>query len=50
VAGAAALYLAAHPQASAAAVRNALVNGATANVITNPGTGSPNRLLFTLVP
>jgi len=50
VAGAAALYLAAHTGASPATVRNALVNGATANVIGNVGSGSPNRLLFSLVP
>ncbi len=48
VAGAAALYLQANPGASNATVRNALVNGSTANVVTNPGTGSPNRLLYTL--
>lgn len=49
VTGAAALYLATHTTASPATVRNALVNGATAGVVRNPGTGSPNRLLFTLV-
>jgi subtilisin family serine protease len=48
VAGAAALYLQANTSASNATVRNALVNGATTNVVTNPGTGSPNRLLYTL--
>lgn len=48
VAGAAALYLQANPGASNATVRNALVNNATANVITGAGTGSPNRLLYTL--
>jgi len=48
VAGAAALYLQANPGASNATVRNALVNNATTNVVTNPGTGSPNRLLYTL--
>jgi subtilisin family serine protease len=46
-AGAAALYLAANPTASPSAVQGALVTNATPNVITNPGTGSPNRLLFT---
>ena len=50
VAGAAALYLATHTTAAPATVRNALVNGATANVLTGVGTGSPNRLLFTLIP
>jgi subtilisin family serine protease len=48
VAGAAALYKQANPSASAATIRNALVNNATTNVVTNPGTGSPNRLLYTL--
>lgn len=48
VAGAAALYKQANPSASATTVRNALVNNATTNVVTNPGTGSPNRLLYTL--
>ena len=47
VAGAAALYLAANPAASAATVRNALVAAATPNVVSNPGTGSPNLLLYT---
>jgi subtilisin family serine protease len=48
VAGAAALYKQANPSASAATIRNALVNNATTNVVTNAGTGSPNRLLYTL--
>jgi aqualysin 1 len=48
VAGAAALYLQANPGASNATVRNALVNGSTTNRISNVGTGSPNRLLYTL--
>lgn len=48
VAGAAALYKQANPSASSTTIRNALVNNATTNVITNAGTGSPNRLLYTL--
>jgi subtilisin family serine protease len=48
VAGAAALYLADHPQATPLAVRNALVNGATPGKVSNPGPGSPNALLYTL--
>jgi serine protease len=48
VAGAAALYKQANPSASASTIRNALVNNATTNVVTNAGTGSPNRLLYTL--
>ena len=45
VAGAAAIYLAGHPTATPAAVASALTNGATGGVVTNPGTGSPNKLL-----
>jgi subtilisin family serine protease len=45
-AGAAALVLAANPAFSPAQVRDRLVADATPNVVTNPGTGSPNRLLF----
>jgi len=48
VAGAAALYKQFSPSASSATVRNALVNNATTNVISGAGTGSPNRLLYTL--
>ncbi|WP_436494356.1 S8 family peptidase [Actinokineospora sp. HUAS TT18] len=47
VAGAAALYLSANPQATNQQVRDALVNATTPNVLTNIGTGSPNKLLFT---
>jgi subtilisin family serine protease len=47
VCGAAALYLQASGQ-TPANIRNALVNNATSGVITNVGTGSPNRLLYTL--
>jgi subtilisin family serine protease len=48
VAGVAALFKQANPSASSATIRNAIVNNATTNVVTNPGTGSPNRLLFSL--
>lgn len=48
VAGAAALYLQAHPSATPAQVGNALISTATTGVVSNPGTGSPNRLLYTL--
>jgi len=48
VAGVAALYKQQNPSASSTTVRNAIVNGATTNVVTNPGTGSPNRLLYSL--
>jgi subtilisin family serine protease len=46
-AGAVALYLAANPTATPAAVHTAIVNAATNGKITSPGTGSPNKLLFT---
>ncbi|MEV4945141.1 S8 family peptidase [Streptomyces sp. NPDC053755] len=46
VAGAAAVYLADNPTATPAQVSTALTGAATPNVVTNPGTGSPNRLLF----
>ncbi|MER5943141.1 S8 family peptidase [Streptomyces sp. NPDC001928] len=49
VAGAAAVYLASHTSATPAAVASALTSGATSNVVTSPGSGSPNRLLK-LVP
>ncbi|MEW1694548.1 S8 family peptidase [Streptomyces sp. NPDC093249] len=45
-AGAAAVYLAGNPTASPAQVSAALTSAATPNVVTNPGTGSPNRLLY----
>ncbi|NOT87921.1 MAG: S8 family peptidase [Lysobacter sp.] len=48
VAGAAALHLASNPSATPAQVTTALINASTPNVVTNPGTGSPNRLLYTL--
>jgi len=47
VAGAAALYLAANLTATPAQVHTAIVNQATTGVVTSPGTGSPNRLLYT---
>jgi subtilisin family serine protease len=46
VVGAAAVYLASNPAATPAEVRDALVNGATPNVIPDAGAGSPNKLLF----
>jgi subtilisin family serine protease len=45
VAGAAAVYLSANPTSSPQQVRDALVNGATNGKVTNPGAGSPNKLL-----
>ncbi|QKW09961.1 S8 family peptidase [Streptomyces sp. NA04227] len=45
VAGAAALYLGANGEAAPADVAKALVDGATPDKITNPGEGTPNKLL-----
>jgi subtilisin family serine protease len=47
VAGAAALVLGASPSSTPAQVRDFLVNQATAGALANPGTGSPNLLLYT---
>jgi subtilisin family serine protease len=49
VAGVAALYLQGSPSASPSTVSGAIVNGATTNVLTNVGSGSPNRLLYSLL-
>jgi subtilisin family serine protease len=46
VVGAAALYLSTNPSATPAQVASALTTNATPNVVGNPGSGSPNRLLF----
>ncbi|OZM72015.1 serine protease [Amycolatopsis antarctica] len=46
VAGAAAVYLSANRSATPAQVQSALKNSATNNVVRNPGSGSPNKLLF----
>ncbi|MFD6886860.1 S8 family peptidase [Streptomyces sp. NPDC059957] len=45
VAGAAALYLADNPGSTPAQISAGLVAASTPNVVTSPGTGSPNRLL-----
>jgi subtilisin family serine protease len=47
VAGAAALVLAGTPTATPAQVASTLVADATSGVVGNPGSGSPNKLLFT---
>lgn len=47
VAGAAALYLQRSPSASPATVKSWLTNNATTGRVTSPGSGSPNRLLYT---
>jgi subtilisin family serine protease len=49
VAGVAALFLETNPGASPATVAAAMINGSTLNHVTNPGTGSPNRLLYSLL-
>ncbi|MER5871775.1 S8 family peptidase [Streptomyces sp. NPDC002044] len=46
VAGAAALYLSLNPGSTPAQISAGLVAAATPNVVTSPGTGSPNRLLY----
>ena len=49
VAGVAALFLETNPSASPATVTAAIINSATLNKVTSAGTGSPNRLLFSLL-
>jgi subtilisin family serine protease len=49
VAGVAALYLQNNTSASPATVRDAIVNTSTTGVLTGIGTGSPNRLLYSLL-
>ncbi|MBG0567141.1 S8 family peptidase [Actinoplanes aureus] len=46
VAGAAALVLSRNPSFTPAQVASSLITNATPNVVTSPGSGSPNRLLF----
>jgi len=48
VAGVAALYKQFSPGASSSTVRNAIVNNSTTNHVTGAGSGSPNRLLYSL--
>jgi subtilisin family serine protease len=50
VAGIAAIYLNDHPGAGNQEVRDAIVNNATAGVISNVGLGSPNRLAYSIFP
>lgn len=49
VAGVAALFLETNPGSSPATVTAAIVNSSTPNKVTSPGTGSPNRLLYSLL-
>ncbi|MFJ8577709.1 S8 family peptidase [Micromonospora sp. NPDC093277] len=46
VAGAAAVVLGANPSYTPAQVKSYLTSNATSGVVTSPGSGSPNRLLF----
>jgi serine protease len=48
VAGAAALYLSVNPTAAPAAVHAAIVDNASVNKLSSIGTGSPNRLLYSI--
>ncbi|MBA3489345.1 MAG: S8 family serine peptidase [Longispora sp.] len=47
-AGAAGLYLQGNQAAPPATVHSAIVSAATANIVTNAGTGSPNKMLYSL--
>ncbi|HEY0015977.1 MAG TPA: S8 family serine peptidase [Longimicrobium sp.] len=49
VAGIAALYLQGAPSATPATVANAIVTTSTTGKVTSAGTGSPNRLVFSLL-
>jgi subtilisin family serine protease len=49
VAGVAALYLQGNTTATPATVANAIVTTSTANKVTSAGTGSPNRLVYSLL-
>ncbi len=49
VAGTAALYLANNPSATPSQVAVAIVADSTPNKVTNAGSGSPNRLLYSLI-
>jgi subtilisin family serine protease len=49
VTGVAALYLQTNKSATVSQVRNAIVNGSTKNKVQDIGTGSPNRLLYSLI-
>ena len=49
VAGALALYLQTNPGASPATATAALLANSTPNKVTNPGSGSPNRLLYSVI-
>ncbi|GGS29757.1 MULTISPECIES: putative Ig domain-containing protein [Actinokineospora] len=46
VAGVVALYLSTHPNATVTQTNQAIINASSSGKISNPGTGSPNRLVF----
>ena len=46
--GVAALYLATNTGATPATVASAIINNATTGIVKNPGSGSPNRLLYSI--
>jgi len=50
VTGVAALYVGSHTGTTPASVASAIVGNATSGVVTKPGTGSPNKLLYSLIP
>ena len=50
VTGVAALYLQAHPSATPAQVTTAITSNATTGKVKSPGRGSPNLLLYSLIP
>jgi subtilisin family serine protease len=50
VAGVGALYLQSNPGASPATVSAAIVNNASNGKVSDPGPGSPNKLLYSLIP
>ncbi|PYQ50379.1 MAG: peptidase S8, partial [Acidobacteria bacterium] len=47
-AGVSALYLANNPSASPASVASALTSNATSGIVANAGSGSPNRMLYSI--
>ncbi|MGI0025962.1 MAG: S8 family peptidase [Nitrososphaera sp.] len=50
IAGMVARYLETDPYASPSAVSSLIIRNATNGVVRTPGTGSPNRLLYTVLP
>ena len=48
-AGVAALFLQTSPEVSPATVTDSIITAATSNLVSNPGTGSPNRLLYSVL-